>query len=132
LSAVDEARTWLGTPFHHAARVRGAGVDCGQLLAAVYAPQEQGPEYPPGWWQHGDREVLLDQVQAYAGEVDAPGPGDIALWKFGRCWSHAGIVVAWPVVIHALGGLAVTEEDVAANQLFRDRPVRFFTPRSDR
>src|SRR5690349_11447583 len=33
---LDEARTWLLTPWHHNARVRGAGVDCGQLLIACY------------------------------------------------------------------------------------------------
>ena len=27
-AVVTEAKTWIGTPFHHAARVRGAGVDC--------------------------------------------------------------------------------------------------------
>ena len=35
-AVVAEALTWLGTPYHHRARVKGAGVDCGQLLAAVF------------------------------------------------------------------------------------------------
>jgi len=132
LSAVEEARAWIGTPFHHGARVLGAGVDCGQLLAAVYQPHLPVTEYPPDWWQHGDQEILLEQVLAYADEVEAPQPGDVALWKFGRCWSHAGIVVDWPVCIHALARLAAVEEDVVANRLFQDRPVRFFHPRGER
>ncbi len=32
---VREARTWIGTPFHHAARVKGVGVDCAGLLVGV-------------------------------------------------------------------------------------------------
>ncbi|MDO6044547.1 hypothetical protein Q4P48_08410 [Neisseria gonorrhoeae] len=33
---VEEARSWLGTPYHHHAMVKGAGVDCAMLLVAVY------------------------------------------------------------------------------------------------
>lgn len=32
---IIEARTWIGTPFHHQARARGHGVDCGQLVIGV-------------------------------------------------------------------------------------------------
>ena len=32
---VSEARTWVGTPFHHQARVKGAGVDCVGLAIGV-------------------------------------------------------------------------------------------------
>src|SRR5262249_43477037 len=35
-AVVAEAESWIGTPFHHAARVKGAGVDCLMLLAEVY------------------------------------------------------------------------------------------------
>jgi cell wall-associated NlpC family hydrolase len=31
------ARTWLGTPYHHQASLRGAGADCLGLLRGVYA-----------------------------------------------------------------------------------------------
>jgi len=30
-SLIDEARTWLGTPYHHQPRVKGVGVDCAML-----------------------------------------------------------------------------------------------------
>lgn len=32
---VDTARTWLGTPFHHQARVKGVGCDCLGLVVGV-------------------------------------------------------------------------------------------------
>lgn len=32
---VAEARSWLGTPFHHQAMVKGVGVDCAMLVRAV-------------------------------------------------------------------------------------------------
>ncbi|WP_436904878.1 hypothetical protein [Acinetobacter johnsonii] len=36
--AVQEALTWLGTPYHHQGRVKDVGVDCGTLLCEVYEP----------------------------------------------------------------------------------------------
>ena len=32
----SEALTWLGTPYHHQGRVKGVGVDCGQILISIY------------------------------------------------------------------------------------------------
>lgn len=32
---VDEARTWLGTPWHHQAMRKGVGADCVGLLAGI-------------------------------------------------------------------------------------------------
>jgi cell wall-associated NlpC family hydrolase len=32
---VVEARTWVGTPYHHQQCVKGHGVDCAQLVAGV-------------------------------------------------------------------------------------------------
>ena len=34
-SIVAEARSWIGTPWHHAARVKGVGVDCVGLPVGV-------------------------------------------------------------------------------------------------
>ena len=36
LAVVQEARSWLGTPFHHDARVKGAGVDCMRMPCESY------------------------------------------------------------------------------------------------
>ena len=35
-AAVQEAITWLGTPYHHQGRVKGVGVDCGTLICEVH------------------------------------------------------------------------------------------------
>jgi cell wall-associated NlpC family hydrolase len=32
---VAQARTWIGTPFHHQARLKGVGVDCAGLVIGV-------------------------------------------------------------------------------------------------
>jgi cell wall-associated NlpC family hydrolase len=35
-AVVAEAKTWIGTPYHHAADVKGHGVDCAMLLVRIY------------------------------------------------------------------------------------------------
>lgn len=56
-AVVAEALTWLRTPYHHAARIKGVGVDCAQFLIAVYAAtgliDDFTPDrYPPDWHLH--------------------------------------------------------------------------------
>lgn len=103
---VAEALTWLGTPYHHQGRVKGFGVDCAMLLCEVYhavgmIPTLDTPVYPPDWHLHRGEERYLQHIMQYAVEVDEPQAGDVALFKFGRCVSHAAIIVSWPTVIHA-------------------------------
>jgi len=115
---VREARSWVGTPFRHAARLRGAGADCGGLLLGVYSAVGLLPEglevpiYSPEFMKHRGDEWLLDLVEKYAHRVDrAPLPGDIVLYRFGRCVSHSAIVTAWPEVIHAWGTAVVPDDE---------------------
>lgn len=105
-AVLDEAHSWLGTPYHHQAKNKGAGVDCAMILVDVYhqaglIPQIDPRPYPPDWHMHRDAERYLGWISQYADEVHAPLPGDIAVFQFGRCVSHAAIVVDWPLVIHA-------------------------------
>src|SRR5580693_6932362 len=103
---VEEARRWIGTPYHHRAKVLGAGVDCIQLLVAVYSAcglieDADTGDYPMDWMLHRDEERYLNGVMQYAVETDTPLPGDVVVWRFGRCISHGGIIVEWPFIIHA-------------------------------
>src|SRR5438309_8526646 len=101
------ARSWLGTPYHHMGRVKGAGVDCAMFPLEVY--REAGliksieiPYYPQQWMLHRSEEIYLGVVQRHAREIEQPAPGDFVLYHFGRCWSHGAIVLDWPLIIHAL------------------------------
>lgn len=119
---VAEALTWLKTPYHHQAHIKGVGVDCAQLLIEVYADagviERFDPRpYPPDWMLHRSEERYLGWVTKYAREVTAPLPGDMAVFRFGRCVSHAGIVTAWPTIVHAYIGLGCLLEDVLAGPL---------------
>ena len=140
---VAVARSWLGTPYHTGGRMKGVGADCLTLLAEVYA--EAGiispidiTYYPHDWHLHRNSERYPDGLMRYGHEIEGPPlPGDIALWKFGRCFSHGAIVVAWPLVIHAYVGRACMLENAetalwlshigeGGQGAARPRPRRFF------
>lgn len=105
-AVVEEAKSWLLTPWIHRARIKGAGVDCGQFLigayagAGVIAPFDTG-EYPIDWMLHREEERFLAWIDRYMVPTVEPLPGDVAIWRWGRAFSHAAIVIEWPVVIHA-------------------------------
>lgn len=104
------ARTWLSTPFHDHGRVKGVGCDCATLLLEVYEEADLIPHtdvghYSPQFFLHQSEERYLGWVQKFAREIplEKVGVGDIALWKLGKCFAHAAIVIApgWPAIIHA-------------------------------
>ena len=74
LAVTKEAREWLGTPYHHMGRLRGAGTDCLMVLAEVYeaaaiVPHVEVPFYPPDWHLHRDAERYLEGMMRYAREI---------------------------------------------------------------
>lgn len=134
---VEEAKTWLGTPYITNGGVKGAGVDCGMLLVRVFvdtgmiAPFDPRP-YPAQWAMHQRAERFLDLVQSFGHEIfEEPKPGDVALFKFGHCWSHGAIIVDWPVIIHAnptVNSLAKCRYDNWRNNSgLHKRKPRFFS-----
>jgi len=139
-SVVAEARSWVGCPYHHFGRIKGVGADCATLLAETYArsgliPLLVIPEYSPQWFMHQSEELYMDLVLRHARPTDAPLPGDVVLWKVGRCFAHGGIVVepGWPAIIHAYkpAGIVLeangTDAALAQHKSGKPREVRFFT-----
>lgn len=142
---VQAAITWIGTPYHHMARVRGAGADCITFLAGAFEqgramPRIDIPHYPPDWHMHRDVERYMEGLLSYCTEQPpieerTPEPGDIVLFRIGRTFSHGALVEAWPNLIHAYvrEGVRRTsyETDLRLRQMGeRDgepRPIKIFT-----
>ena len=133
-AVVAEAMTWMGTKYHHHARIKGVGVDCANLPAAVYeavglVPHIQ-PEYSAQWFEHRDEELFLAFVLPYATETtrELIQPGDFAIWRFGRTYAHGGIVIEPPLMLHASApNGCVHLADMDRDDDFGTRPRRFFT-----
>ena len=134
-AVIAEARTWLGTNYHHHAMVKGAGVDCAQILIAVYAacglmPMVEIKDYAHDWHLHRSEEKYLGHIAKFMRPVDQPLPGDTALFKFGHTISHGAIIVEWPYVIHSYIGLGVVLASADDAEL-SGRVAGFWTPFKD-
>jgi cell wall-associated NlpC family hydrolase len=132
---IAEARTWIRTPWHHRARVKGAGVDCVMLLAEVYEavgviPHVEPEAYPIDIMLHRDGEPVLRWMEKLANEIESPEPGDVVVYKFGRSYSHAGIYVGDDRVIHAFRLARCVLETGINEANLADRPRRYFAMRS--
>ena len=108
---IAEAKTWLLTPFRDQGNVKGPNgcVDCAMLLVAsaqaagLLDPAYDPRPYPPQFHLHRGEELFLDQIDAIIAmrgrgrEVHrAPIPGDVIVYRVGRCFSHGGIVIEAP------------------------------------
>ena len=136
-TVIAEARSWIKTCYHHAADVKGYGVDCGMLLVRVFVdtglcePFDPRP-YEPDWMIHRSEERYLGFIFDRTKEVSAPKPGDVMVFKFGRCHSHGGIVTCTnPIaIVHAYKPAnGVIEEDVFRNTAlsYPHRTPRYFS-----
>ena len=116
---IAEARSWLRTPWHHEARLKGVGVDCAQLLVGVYVAVGliEPPaieHYPADWHLHRGDQKFLSYLLRYARKVDEGKPGDIAMFSYGRADAHGALVVDWPSIIHANVKTRLVQSDDAA------------------
>lgn len=144
-----EVRKWIGTPYRNLGDTLGACVDCGMLLVRTFVdtgliPAFDPRPYPPAWMLHQDEEKYLDIIRRLAPhEFDprqvAPLPGDVVVWKWGRTFSHGGVVTGapgtlsgWPWVTHAYADARrVVEDDVSRSAMMvengQPRPLRAFS-----
>jgi cell wall-associated NlpC family hydrolase len=134
---VAEVRSWIGTPYHHQADVKTHGVDCGMLLVRVFVdlglvePFDPRP-YPIQWHLHRDDERYLAFLFDRAHEVERPEPGDIVMFRYGRTYSHGGIVTDVDAVgalkmVHASGPARCVLEEAITGSPFARAPMRCFS-----
>jgi len=128
---VREALSWIGTNYHHHGRVKGEAVDCAMLLAEVYEragiiPHVEVEHYPHDWHLHRGEEVYAGWLSRYAHEVADPKPGDVALFRYGRAYSHGGIVIEGALIVHAYMNLGVMMSHWWEQPL-EGRAVRFWS-----
>jgi cell wall-associated NlpC family hydrolase len=105
-SIIKEAMTWMDTRYHHAARIKGHGVDCINFICAVYEgckliSKVKLPYYSKDWYMHRNEELFINEIKKYCTETEKPEKGDIILYRFGRCYSHGAIYIGDDRIIHS-------------------------------
>jgi len=118
---VKAARSWLGTPYHDQASVKGVGCDCLGLIRGVWR-EVVGPEpmpvppYSRDWGEAGPHEVLAEAARAAMIEiaVTEARTGDMVLFRMrtGAIAKHAGIVSPNNHFIHAYERTGVIEQEL--------------------
>ncbi|MCL1629897.1 NlpC/P60 family protein [Roseibaca sp. V10] len=113
------ARSWLGTPYHDQASLRGVGCDCLGLARGVWrevvgAEPFPIPSYSRDWGETGPREVLAEGARAMMIEVSAAvaPPGALILFRMmpRAIAKHVGILTGPCSFIHAYERLGVIEQ----------------------
>jgi cell wall-associated NlpC family hydrolase len=114
-AVVAEALTWIGTPYRGWSCVKGAGVDCGQLLYGVFHNCNLIPEipdlpkdYPLFIGLHRASTEYVDLVLKFFREIPESEvlPGDLVVWRLtgSKSYCHGAIIKSWPdYYIHAYG-----------------------------
>lgn len=90
---VEEARTWIGTPFRHQGRIKTVGVDCLGLLVGVAAELELGLERLDelGYGHFPDSDYLQNKLTEAMEVIDEPTIGGIGLFEIDGRAQHLGI-----------------------------------------
>jgi NlpC/P60 family putative phage cell wall peptidase len=105
-----ETRSWIGTPYHHQASLKGVGCDCLGLLRGVWRAAV-GPEpeamvaYTPDWGQATGEETLLAVANRHLVSIalSEARPGDVLIFRMKprAVAKHCGILITADRFIHA-------------------------------
>lgn len=116
---VEEALSWLGTPYLHQASVKGAGCDCLGLVRGVWRHlygTEPGPLpiYSPDWAENDDAEMLQKAAGKYLIFGSKPEPGSVLLFRMfpASPIKHCGIMVSDQEFVHAYWGRSVSRSSL--------------------
>ena len=89
---VHEARSWLGTPFHHQARLKGVGVDCVGLIVGVCNALGIPVEDTTNYQRFPNGYLLAKEFERqFIKKFTQPEAGDIMLFRISRMPQHCAI-----------------------------------------
>ena len=119
---VEEALSWLGTPYQHQMSNKGAGCDCLGLVRGIwrafYGDEPIAmPPYSPDWAEAGGEEILKNAADQFLQPIDIAKarPADVLLFRMqaGVPAKHIAVVLGDDLIVHAYWGRAVTKSFLA-------------------
>lgn len=117
---VDEARSWIGTPYVHQMSAKGAGCDCLGLIRgvwrAVLGPEPAlAPAYSQDWSEASGEERLWSAAQRHMRTTPHILPGTVLLFRMKdrAVAKHLGIATEAGTFVHAYSGHGVVESPLS-------------------
>jgi len=114
-----EARSWVGTPWHHQGRLKHVGVDCVGLIVGVASALGLTLEDTTDYQRFPDGVTLAKELGRQLLLTQKPLPGDVMLFRVSRLPQH--VAFCSPLgVIHAHQGVKTVVE-TSLSQAWRTR-----------
>ena len=117
---VSAARGWLGTPFHHQARLNSVGVDCiGLVIGVARELQLIDPDFDvTGYSRYPDGRALMAMAREKMTPVtlDQMQLGDVVVVGFDKLPQHFGIIGDY-----RHGGFSIIHAASAYNKVVEQR-----------
>jgi len=119
---VDIAYTWMNTPYIQGARQKNRGIDCGNLVLAVF--QEAGliqnnyrlPYIYKDWHRGKLKDVdvnLFKNILLKFSDIipfEKHGRGDVVSFFYNKIESHVAVIVDDDCIIHAVSNHGVKKQ----------------------
>lgn len=117
----EQARLWIGTPYHNQAALMGVGCDCVGILQGIWLslvgplPAEV-PPYSDQWHHHQKESLLLDMLINKFGFIDRgvdsnPPLGSVLCFGLKKMVAHhVGVVTGPGIFVHAIRTVQKVQE----------------------
>jgi hypothetical protein len=140
---VQEALSWIPTPYVLKGRVKHAGADCFTFPAEVMIAcglftRENLPPYHHDWFLHKREEHYLMLLRKHAAEIITAvcwptlkiEPGNIVAERAAgsKVFNHSAIVIEWPRCIHCVKAGGVCEFVINRDPMWAYHEVKVFDP----
>jgi len=91
---VDEARTWLGTPFHHQGRLKGVGADCAGIVDGVARAFGFSGNVPVNYGRQPDCKAMKAVLDEHMDPIPVAEAtlADVLWFAFDGDPQHVGII----------------------------------------
>lgn len=91
---INEARKYLGTPFHHQGRVKGSGVDCIGLVTGVAKILGLSDYDNTVYSRHPDGAMLMGELEKHLEQIPIENavPGDILVFRIRKYPQHLALM----------------------------------------
>lgn len=136
-SIVEEARSWIGTPFYPHVAIKGVGADCVTFALRVFQgvgliPQSESlPKYALDGGSHLPASQVIEWLKACGWFVEisgAPLAGDVVTFRVGKVVHHVGIAITDMKFVHCIRRYGVIESDLR-DETWKSRLQTIWTPR---